>query len=197
MRSILFYGDSNTYGYDPADFYENRYPLEKCWTTILQNQLGEEWNVIPQGLNGRKIPDLLYDRKRIEHLLNSLTEKDIFAVMLGTNDLLITEQPDAEDAVRKMREFLTFLTELKSPEQILLIAPVHVGNAKSKIPIYRKAYEENRKMNQGYRELAEKFGTLFADAGEWEIKLAADYVHFSEEGHGRFALKMKEYLQGI
>ena len=38
-RQILFYGDSNTYGYDPADPYENRYPEEECWINILCEKL--------------------------------------------------------------------------------------------------------------------------------------------------------------
>lgn len=32
QTTILCYGDSNTYGYDPHTDGE-RYPLEACWTT--------------------------------------------------------------------------------------------------------------------------------------------------------------------
>ena len=95
-RTILFYGDSNTYGYDPTDFYENRYPQEVRWTTLLPQQLCDTWIVIAQGMNGRKIPDISYDGKRIEPLLDMLTEHDIFAVMLGTNDILLTLHPNAD-----------------------------------------------------------------------------------------------------
>ena len=38
-----------------------------------------------------------------------------------------------------------------------------------------------------YRALAQDHGIAFADAGEWGIALAFDGVHFTEEGHLRFA----------
>ena len=64
-RKLLIYGDSNTYGYDPADYYESRYPVEIGWTTILQELLGNGWRVLPEGMNGRTLPDLRYDRERL------------------------------------------------------------------------------------------------------------------------------------
>ena len=194
-RTILFYGDSNTYGYDPADYSELRYPKEKRWTCILQKSLSDTWNVIPQGLNGRRIPDLLHDGPRIEKLQKTLAEDDIFAVMLGTNDILLTMQPDASDAIRKMQDFLAFLKERRRASSILLIAPVHIGNAALKHPLYQRYFIESKRMNKGFQELSEKYGTLFLDAGEKNIDLSADFVHFSEEGHRQFAKMMEEFLQ--
>ena len=49
---ILCYGDSNTYGYDP-DPYADRYPENVRWTGILQEQLGENFQIIEEGKNGR------------------------------------------------------------------------------------------------------------------------------------------------
>ena len=37
---------------------------------------------------------------------------------------------------------------------------------------------------------------VFADAGEWDIELTFDGVHFSEEGHKSFAQKLNELLDG-
>ena len=47
-----------------------------------------------------------------------------------------------------------------------------------------------------YRELAYRKGCLFADAGEWNIEMTFDGVHFSPEGHAVFAEKLKEVLNG-
>ena len=38
-----------------------------------------------------------------------------------------------------------------------------------------------------YRTLAQDKAIAFADAGAWDIPLAFDGVHFTEEGHRRFA----------
>ena len=51
MKTILCYGDSNTWGYDPAT--EERYPLEVRWVSVLARELGSDYHVIPEGLNGR------------------------------------------------------------------------------------------------------------------------------------------------
>ena len=193
-RKILIYGDSNTYGYDPADLHECRYPEEKRWTTILQERLGDSWQVLPEGMNGRKIPDLVYDRGRLLRLIRMLSERVLFAVMLGTNDLLLTMNPDAGEAVRKMQDFLGFLTDSVGAGNVLVIAPPHIGGEAIRDPLYRRYCEESRKMNAGFAELSERFGNWFLDAGTWKISLSYDRVHFSEEGNRAFAEKLARFL---
>ena len=52
MKHIYFYGDSNTHGYDPFDFYAGRYPEELVWTNIVQREL-DGWRVTADVMNGR------------------------------------------------------------------------------------------------------------------------------------------------
>ena len=193
-RKLLIYGDSNTYGYDPADYNESRYPVEIRWTTILQELLGNSWCVIPEGMNGRKLPDLAYDRERLIGLTGRLSENDVFAVMLGTNDILLTTDPNAGIAVRKMDAFLNFLTGRMASGNILVIAPPHIGGEHVRNPLYHRYREESRAMNAGFKKLADQYGTMFLDAADWGIGMSCDMVHFSEEGHRLFAEKMAEYL---
>lgn len=194
-RKILFYGDSNTWGYDPADMYENRYPEENCWTYILQEKLGNAWEVDARGMNGRTLPNLRYEGERIEKMIVSLSGGDIFAVMLGTNDILSSMKPDGDAAVGRMRELISFLIMKKiRPQDILVIAPVPVLGRAADIPEYRAFYEENIRMNEGFRTVAEDQKTMFADAGAWGIGLTYDQVHFSARGHRTFAEKMYEFL---
>ena len=40
--------------------------------------------------------------------------------------------------------------------------------------------------------LSEAQAAAFADAGEWDIPLAFDGVHFTEEGHRRFAARAEQ-----
>jgi lysophospholipase L1-like esterase len=51
MKTVLCYGDSNTWGYNPST--EDRYPLAERWVSVLALALGPEYLVIPEGLNGR------------------------------------------------------------------------------------------------------------------------------------------------
>ena len=196
-RKILIYGDSNTYGYDPADFYENRYPADERWTNILQENLGDSWEVLPEGMNGRQLPELKYDKNRIHRLLDRLSGDDLFAVMLGTNDILVTMEPDASEVIRKMQTFLAFLTETEAmdPGNILVIAPPHVAGSRIRHPVYQRFYQLCLQMNEGFHELADSFGTMFTDAGGWNIALAPDLVHFSVEGHRTFAENLTVFLR--
>ena len=78
---ILCFGDSNTYGYDPRDFFGGRY--DACWVDLLAKRSG--WDIINAGSNGREIPANPCP----------LPAHDIFLVMLGTNDLLQEIQLEA------------------------------------------------------------------------------------------------------
>ena len=114
---------------------------------------------------------------------------DALIVMLGTNDLL--EGATAGEAASRME---AFLNRCHMP-LILLIRPP---------PMKRGAWvpddglvEESRNLERQYRALAERRGLPYADAGEWDIALAYDGVHFTEEGHARFADGLASCLEVI
>ena len=43
--------------------------------------------------------------------------------------------------------------------------------------------------------VAERLGIRFADAGKWDVSLAYDGVHFTEQGHRAFAAGLLEELK--
>ena len=50
MPVIIAFGDSNTWGYDPAT--GGRFPHAQRWPSVLQRELGPDFEVIAEGLNG-------------------------------------------------------------------------------------------------------------------------------------------------
>ena len=52
-KRIVCFGDSNTWGYDPVN--HTRYDESTRWTMVLQSLLGEEYQLIEEGQNGRTI----------------------------------------------------------------------------------------------------------------------------------------------
>ena len=90
MKTIVCYGDSNTYGYNPENGF--RYEYEERWTTILQKELKDSAIVIPEGLNGRTTSfedELRPGRNGATYLdpcLHSHGPIDLVVLMLGTND---------------------------------------------------------------------------------------------------------------
>jgi lysophospholipase L1-like esterase len=53
MRSVLCYGDSNTFGQTTADTPDERYGPAERWPGVLRTHLGARWLVIEEGLSGR------------------------------------------------------------------------------------------------------------------------------------------------
>ena len=92
MKTILCYGDSNTWGHNPIT--QARYPLEQRWVTLLARDLGSAYLVIPEGLNGRTTvwPDPVKGKYKsgkstLIPILESHHPLDLVVLMLGTNDL--------------------------------------------------------------------------------------------------------------
>ena len=104
--TIICYGDSNTYGYDPCMMAGDRYPEEDRWTEILERET--DWKIEDHGICGRCIP---HTGSQIRFACEQLRDwQDMDApvqlwIMLGTNDLLQERQFTAEDtAQRKIRQ---------------------------------------------------------------------------------------------
>ena len=190
QRKIIFYGDSNTYGYDPADPYERRYPYEERWTTIVSENLKDHFQVIPEGMNGRMLPEILYEQSYLMRLIRLAGHDGILCTMLGTNDILLTVHPDASATVRKMEQYIPFLKKHLDSSQILIIAPPLIGSGGTWNPLPENYYRESKRMNDAFRTIAAREGVLFSDASEWGIDLAYDQVHFSAEGHRMFAVQV-------
>ena len=54
--------------------------------------------------------------------------------------------------------------------------------------------DASKELNDRYKDLTKHMGVRFADAGEWNISLTFDGVHFTEEGHKAFAVGLANYL---
>ena len=91
MKSILCYGDSNTWGYDPQT--RSRFPHDVRWTGVLASSLGTGYRVVEEGLNGRttRWDDPIEAGRNgltfLQPCLESHLPLDLVIVMLGTNDL--------------------------------------------------------------------------------------------------------------
>lgn len=92
MKTLVCFGDSNTWGHMPGTDGE-RFPRAQRWPVILQGLLGEEWEVIAEGLSGRTAtverPDS-EGRNGLPYLLpclHSHAPVDAVVIFLGTNDV--------------------------------------------------------------------------------------------------------------
>jgi len=90
-RTVLCFGDSNTYGTVPGD--EGRFPPEIRWPGVPARELGPGWRVVEEGLPGRTT---VYEDPLAPHgrgadylpvCLASHAPLDAVTIFLGTNDL--------------------------------------------------------------------------------------------------------------
>lgn len=198
-KTILFYGDSNTYGYDPRDYFGGRYPAEIRWTDRLAEAVSERWSILQDGMNGREVPSGDF---AMAHAAASISEADpaadILGIMLGTNDLFSAYPSEpAEYAAERMDRFLEYLQRKLPDLPILLMAPPAVFTETAKDPEMRFFFRESRSLGELYHGIAGRRGLRFVNTFEWDIDLAYDGVHFSAEGHKKFAEKMAEILLDI
>lgn len=185
--TLLCFGDSNTYGYDPRSFPGDRYPADVRWTGLLAKATG--WRVLEAGQNGREIPCRQRELDQLRRLPGPL---DAITVMLGSNDLLQHPGFTAHDVAERMGVCLDCLLEQHRPEAVVLVAPPPM--ARGAWVTEDRLLTESAKLAACYKDLAWRLGVRFADAGAWGVELLFDGVHFSEAGHRAFARGMQEVL---
>ena len=175
---VICFGDSNTYGYDPRGYFGGRYDADSQWVDILATATG--WIISNMGRNGREIPSAAPAFP---------TDTDLLIVMLGTNDLLQGRSP--EKSAERLERFLSGISLDRS--QILLIAPPPVKRG-AWVPD-QQLIDDSHAFAQLCQTLAEQLGIRFTDAGKWDIPLAYDGIHFTEQGHKTFAAGLLEELK--
>lgn len=197
--TVLCYGDSNTYGYDP--YTMSRYPYEQRWTTILGRMLGDRYEVISEGLNGRTTA---YDRPGEDwkngagsfvSCLGTHKPVDILIIMLGTNDCNTSLGLSAADIAEGMEKLIR-LAEQEAPglqgyiPEIIVTAPAAIpadfsGSAFAS-ELTMDAVQKSRDIGPLFRKAAKKHLFKFADATQC-AEISEDCMHLTPRGHMQLA----------
>ncbi len=200
MKTVLCYGDSNTYGFNPSNGM--RYPRDVRWTGRLQTLLGEEYTVIEEGCNGRTtiFDDPLEGWKNgLDYLrpcLNSHKPVDIVIMMLGSNDLkeIFHASPEeiAEGAGVLVRDIIDFTQNKQGfVPKIILVSPPEIGEGITHSAFYgnflENAIERSRGFAACYKAVAEKNGCIYVNAAAYIQPSTVDSLHLSPEGHKKLA----------
>jgi len=197
MKTVLCYGDSNTWGFDPET--RTRYPPDVRWTGVLQRLLGDDHYVIEEGLGGRTTDVDYQDRTGcngrtfLEPCLRTHEPVDLVVLMLGTNDLKIEFDRSAAEIAAAVDGLVTDIethgTDLAGgTPAIVLVSPIHVDDtcewfAELNSDCYDTASAaKSRQLAAQLRRVADARGTLFADAAE-VARPGPDGVHISTDSH--------------
>lgn len=204
MKTILCFGDSNTYGYRPED--GKRFSAQIRWPGILRQlfatdfekkEIAEQVEIVEEGLVGRTTvfeDSFRPGRKGIDYLVPLLESHgpiDRLILMLGTNDCKTIYNTTAEviglgmeQLIKKVKAYDPFL-------EIVLISPIHLGKEVWKDGFDPEFSEESVSVSKGlqavYEKLAEKYGCSFFAASQVAEPSEVDQEHLDSAGHKALA----------
>ena len=200
MNTVLCFGDSNTFGTDPAR-PGTRHPYDVRWTGRLAGLLGDGWRVVEEGMGGRTtVFDNPLEPRRsgldaLPIVLQSTRPIDYAVVALGTNDLkeIFNASPRTiaagAELVCETIDRYDYAGCGPAP-RILLVSPILVKPGISASPYVgfaEDAADRSRELARQYREVAERHGYLFLDGATVGEASELDKLHMEAPSHARYA----------
>ena len=199
LKTILCYGDSNTFGSDPGGA-EVRHPYEVRWTGRLQGALGAGYRVLEEGMGGRTTvwdDPLEPGRSGLAFLpvaLQSHRPLDLVILFLGTNDCksFLCASPaviarGAERLIETIQRF-EYGPGLTAPK-VLLLSPIYIApgvECGGFASFDETAPAKSRLLAPFFARSAEKYGCAFFDAAS-VAGPGPDCLHMDGAGHKALA----------
>ncbi|PSM19902.1 MULTISPECIES: SGNH/GDSL hydrolase family protein [Nitratireductor] len=189
MKTILAYGDSLTWGYDPDG--PCRHALADRWPSVLEKALGGKAQVIAEGLNGRTTafddhvgPADRNGARLLPSLLTTHAPVDLVIIMLGTNDMKPFLAGAAIAAKQGMERLVDIVRghawplDQETPE-ILIVAPPAIRETGDPdfAALFAGAIQQSHMLGSLYADLADVAGCGFFDAGSVAETSPLDGVH--------------------
>lgn len=208
--SVVCFGDSLTWGFVPGT--KTRYGHDERWTRLLQKELGSDYYVIEEGVNGRTTvfeDPARGDKNGLEHLATVRKTHmpiDILIIMLGTNDLQDRFQMSADAIGLAMGRLLFAATQAtddvegRAPK-VLLMSPPPLGDFTGKE--YAGLFSEDHSVAQSkllagvYEKLAKTYGVAFFDTGSVVSVSDVDAVHLEAEPQRDLAKAIAEEVRKL
>src|SRR5215218_6258264 len=194
VKTILCYGDSNTWGYVPAS--GERFPEDVRWPGVLARELGGGFRVIEEALNGRDY---------LRPCLESHRPLDLVIVALGVNDLKARFFASASDVADGAGVLVSIAQRSGTapdggPPAVLLAAPPPVGRLTELAEMFAGAGEKSKEFARQYRRVAQKYGCGLLGAGELVRPSGLDGIHLEAGEHRKLgeaaATRVKEMFGG-
>lgn len=203
-KTILCWGDSNTWGNIPRT--DDRYPRSVRWPGALQCLLGDDYEVVSEGLCGRTLVALdsaKPHRSGITHLkaaLESADPVDYVIVMLGTNDVKSTYNLSAEDVAGHLDQTVAFIMSdeadlMKRPNVLVICPPAIIVPKDGRLDERMvRGVELSKKLSGAYSQVAAKYGCDFINAQDHVSSSDVDGYLLDAEAHGKLAGVVKAWV---
>jgi lysophospholipase L1-like esterase len=209
MKTILCFGDSNTWGYRPVG--TGRFEWEVRWPGVLQRELSGYARVIEEGLNARTsvfddpVEGVTVCRNGSRHLpvlLETHRPLDLVVIFLGVNDLKRRFNAAPFDIAQGSSQLVEMVQRsLAGPEgkapQVLLICPPPVKVLNALAGLFEGAIAKSSGLASEYAWQAGRAACHFLDAGAIVSLSPEDGIHLDADGHIALGSKVAEIARNI
>lgn len=204
-RRILFYGDSNTWGYRPGG---ERLPANRRYTTMVTRQAPDVIPVV-DGVNGRSTafesdlaaPELL-GGATFAASLRKAGNPDGTVIMLGTNDVMPPLSLSGEEVAGNMRRIIRTARQICPDMQtVIIVSPPPLQSSAVRAmqeEMHADADLPGTDLAQYLRKVAEDEGAFFLSGSSIIPCMdATDGFHLSDIGHLRIGLAIGSLLRSL
>ncbi|WP_459681638.1 SGNH/GDSL hydrolase family protein [Vibrio comitans] len=205
MKSILCFGDSNTWGCSPD--LPRRYNSEERWTKLLQQQLPSKYVVIEEGLNSRTtVLEDPYEagKKGLDYLYPCIESHhpDLVVIMLGTNDLKsrfnLTASDISKGAARLVQLAQSYQHSfMTKPPEVLLVSPTHVLEVDPLKEGFTNAEPKSKELGYYFKLRSQELGCHFFDAATEIQPCPKEGIHWQVDQHKKFAEILAKRIPSI
>jgi lysophospholipase L1-like esterase len=208
MKTVLCFGDSNTFGTAPmaALGEERRFGPAERWPGVLQAELGVAWRVIEEGLPGRTIgrddPIEGADRNALRYLpacLQSHRPLDAVVFMLGTNDMKARFGVDAEAIAQGVHGLLDAVVAGTRPEaappRVLVVCPPPIVEVGCLATMFSGGAARSSGLGAAMARVAASRRVAFLDAGSLIAVSGVDGIHLDAAAQRSLGLAVAQALR--
>ncbi|WP_223422832.1 SGNH/GDSL hydrolase family protein [Tateyamaria pelophila] len=210
-RTVLCFGDSNTHGTIAMETTTDRRRHAKAdrWPSVMEAQLGAEWDVVAEGHPGRTSvfddPIEGAHKNGLRALLTALESHrpiDLVILMLGTNDLKARFSLSANDiALGIQRLTVDILRSDTGPDgqapRVLLAAPVIATETGIFVDIFAGAAEKSRALPDKLHNVAAQQHVGFIDLNAVAETDPVDGIHLDAAAQSAIGLAMARAVSDL
>ncbi len=212
MKNVLIFGDSNTWGWNPDNTLASieRFADDVRWAGVMQGILGEEYHVIPEGLNGRTtvwddpIEEFRCGKHHLIPLLDTHDPLDLVIIFVGTNDFKSRYALTAEDVAFGVNQLVIKTKDHAScfrngEPKVLLVTPPPTGPLSGSIfeYMFKGSEETSKHLAKHFAMIAAGNGVPNLDAGQHVASSQQDGIHLTRESHQKLGEVMAEEVKRI
>jgi lysophospholipase L1-like esterase len=209
MKTVLCYGDSNTWGYLATGATDGeRLGRWERWPGILQRELGDGVHVVEEGLNGRTtVFDVPEDPNRnglafLPVALETHAPVDVLLLFLGVNDMFLPYRITAWRVAHAVGALVDSARRSEwgpagGPPAVIVMAPPPFGSLGEDEPWSPHGVEESRRFGAEFKRMATEHECDLVDLDGTAAFATPDGIHFDADGHRDIGRLMAERLGAV